>query len=484
MADGGRNNLSLDDWLKSAGDDSWSPIEYAPIFVEAGYNSLKLIRDMDPGDKADFIVVLDKAKIKRPHRKVLDKLLKKLLEEGGEGGQDGGGGAGGHDQQPEQHSSVHGMLDQASSLQLPNGGGVASGGKSDDCESGAPAQQGEPPRPVPQSAGGGDGDGDCAVPYTGECGGKSDDSEAKAKSLQEPEDKCAYIFDTCDRDKDGYLNVLELQNFVKLTSMGVNTVNEQEAIAMMQIFADRLGLDERKGLNKEHLRQAYELEITNSLLDVDFETVKAAAELQGSGGMDDSVNEAGVLRGGGQTAVEGKTGGVEETPETANESRTAKKHEDLSRGRDAKDGGQKTHGIINEAGLPIDPLIHGIVDEDSESCQQSEATSCGSSLQSDGKGEHQEGKNEARKARFCVIDTTARHSPTAKFQDRPLPHCGVLGRYEGGEGIEIIDSVYLRRLGMFTCSSRTLPNTPLPPFCPRICVLLHIVLCVPLVHAC
>ena len=84
-------------------------------------------------------------------------------------------------------------------------------------------------------------------------------------------DKCAFIFDACDQDQDGFLNVRELQLLVSLSSNGATSMNDATTVALMA----HLGADPLRGLEKQHLERAYERKVTSSSIHDDFATIKA-----------------------------------------------------------------------------------------------------------------------------------------------------------------------------------------------------------------
>ena len=87
-------------------------------------------------------------------------------------------------------------------------------------------------------------------------------------------DKCTFIFDACDQDQDGFLNVRELQLLVSLSSNGATSMDDATAVALMA----HLGADPLRGLEKQHLEQAYERKATSSSIHDDFATIKATVD--------------------------------------------------------------------------------------------------------------------------------------------------------------------------------------------------------------
>jgi hypothetical protein len=116
----------------------------------------------------------------------------------------------------------------------------------------------------------------------------------------------SYIFNVCDQDGDGFLNVQEVQLLVHLTSDGDTSAGHmQDEVAIDLMVA--LGADPASGMAEADLGQVYARHMTTSSIGGDYALVKAACDAQGGGGSGGGA--AGGAAGGGAVGGGGGGGG-------------------------------------------------------------------------------------------------------------------------------------------------------------------------------
>ena len=70
-------NMDILTWLTAS---SSALAVYAPVFEEAGYEDVSLLRDIeDDQERQELLSALDNASIKRPHRRRVEKMLQALV---------------------------------------------------------------------------------------------------------------------------------------------------------------------------------------------------------------------------------------------------------------------------------------------------------------------------------------------------------------------------------------------------------------------
>ena len=101
------------------------------------------------------------------------------------------------------------------------------------------------------------------------------------------------MFDVCDQDRDGYLNVKEVQLLVLLTSDGATSAGDMadgDAIQLMEA----VGADPAVGLDLASLWQVYAQKVTSSDIGGDYEFVRAAIDTGSVGARQDMPSIAAV----------------------------------------------------------------------------------------------------------------------------------------------------------------------------------------------